>query len=702
MKDLKSKPKNLYSQIAGENQFKMKLSSKAFHIFSNQLYQNKIRAIIRELSCNAMDAHVAAGNSEKPFDIKLPNQLNPYFYIRDYGTGISEEDIFNVFVVVFESTKEDSNDFTGMLGLGSKSPFAYTENFIVTSYQNGVEKTYSCFMDQNKVPTVDKIYEGGTSEENGLKIQFPVSQDDFSNFFSETRYVFETFFDLKPNIYGAEDVLQEIEFKEFLGGKIKKVNHFESTHDAGIYVVQGNISYPVDSSKLSVDFIKNAGIYDLYSVIYICFDIGSVSFVPSREQLEDTSHNRSVINKIINSKELINEIDDIINSEIDKVRTKAQAFRLLASHKYLTGLNCFNYFSKKLIDKGFDLSNFISVDVTGFDVSIKRNPTMAKENRHGHNYKCASLKEDILSFENFTRHSDDIFLFISDIKKGSPACLKYASKSVYGGVFIETKESGDSLNDFLDLTEGIFAKVFRASEVLAEMPEQEKVKRLKPKKLKHEIFVDCPYDTQEQMKSIDNFKIGDDKFVVVFKKGHRYITYGDEGISDQGEWTKFKYIVESIDQNVKVLYSNIRNKDLIKSEYPNAVIFEDFINQYLDSLGEDYLKRFIYPDLYSREYKFCDSLFSKILVDGDYKYKEWFLSRHSDKVLKSIFRLDETRDLISKRMSENILKEIKEYYTENSFVIYHLDHYISFQFSGINEKGKEELIKICEFARLEN
>mgnify|MGYP001258182542 FL=1 len=103
-------------------EFTIKTTAKAFRILSSGLYSDRIKAIIRELSCNAVDAHVMAKNSE-PFLVHLPSNLEPWFSVRDYGIGLSENDVMNLYSTYFESTKTESNDQIGALGLGSKSPF---------------------------------------------------------------------------------------------------------------------------------------------------------------------------------------------------------------------------------------------------------------------------------------------------------------------------------------------------------------------------------------------------------------------------------------------------------------------------------------------------------------------------------------------------------------------------------------------------
>ena len=44
------------SGVKSESKFKIKATGKAFRILSDGLYSDKVRAIIRELSCNAFDS----------------------------------------------------------------------------------------------------------------------------------------------------------------------------------------------------------------------------------------------------------------------------------------------------------------------------------------------------------------------------------------------------------------------------------------------------------------------------------------------------------------------------------------------------------------------------------------------------------------------------------------------------------------------
>jgi HSP90 family molecular chaperone len=100
------------------NQFTIAQTSKMFKILSDSLYSDKVMAVIRELSTNAYDAHVAAGN-KNPFKVILPTQADPTFTVRDYGTGLSQKDMEELYTTYGASNKNDSNDFVGCLGLGS-------------------------------------------------------------------------------------------------------------------------------------------------------------------------------------------------------------------------------------------------------------------------------------------------------------------------------------------------------------------------------------------------------------------------------------------------------------------------------------------------------------------------------------------------------------------------------------------------------
>ena len=102
------------------------------------LYSDITTAIIREYSTNAYDAHVMAGNPN-PIRVTLPSTLNTFFVVEDDGVGMSMDLLRKVYTQFGVSDKRDSNKTNGMLGYGSKSGIAYTNQFSVTSVRDGVK-----------------------------------------------------------------------------------------------------------------------------------------------------------------------------------------------------------------------------------------------------------------------------------------------------------------------------------------------------------------------------------------------------------------------------------------------------------------------------------------------------------------------------------------------------------------------------------
>lgn len=146
-------------QITGDNvktqQFKIQFNAKMSKILSDGLYSDKILAIIRELSTNAYDSHVAAGKATTPFHVTLPSSFNPQFIIEDFGVGLSPEQVNNIYTVYGASDKEDSNTAIGCLGLGSKTPFSYnTRSCTIESRVDGMCYIYSAFIGENGLPTL--------------------------------------------------------------------------------------------------------------------------------------------------------------------------------------------------------------------------------------------------------------------------------------------------------------------------------------------------------------------------------------------------------------------------------------------------------------------------------------------------------------------------------------------------------------------
>ena len=198
------------SGITREAKFTIAASAQAFDILSSKLYTDPQLAIVRELSTNAFDAQVEAGTQDKPFFVHLPNGIEPFFSIRDFGTGLSPEAIMSIYTTYFSSTRNESNDYTGALGLGSKSPFSYTDQFTVTSYYDGTAYTYSAFKSERGEPSIALLMQLPTTELNGVEIKINIKEEDFGAFGTAAAKVYR-FFPVRPEIVGRKVDFPEIE-----------------------------------------------------------------------------------------------------------------------------------------------------------------------------------------------------------------------------------------------------------------------------------------------------------------------------------------------------------------------------------------------------------------------------------------------------------------------------------------------------------
>ena len=301
--------------------FQIAASAKAFRILSSNLYKNKIRAIIRELSCNAVDGHIANGNKGM-FDVTLPGMLDPQFKIRDYGCGMDDDTIMNLYTTYFASTKSDSNDYIGALGLGSKSPFSYTDSFTVVSYFNGTRRAYAAFIKDGE-PTITKVSEAETDEPNGIEITVPVNPQDCAKWKEEARYVFTSFGEIRPKTSLPVDFLPHDK------------NQFEvknSVHGAGVFAIMGNIVYPLPAEMWNQMMIsmsmtnQNTWSRGNQSAFYIRFNLGELDITPSREEL---SLDDDTIQAI---KDCIKKTDDVMSKDLIDEVAEADDIRDLRDH----------------------------------------------------------------------------------------------------------------------------------------------------------------------------------------------------------------------------------------------------------------------------------------------------------------------------------------------------------------------------------
>lgn len=265
---------SVVSGVSESREFSVDLNSHLINTIITGIYSNKIGSPIRELMTNAYDAHREAG-VDRPITVGMPQSLDPEFYVRDYGFSMTHEEVLDTYSVLARSSKRESNDVVGMLGYGSKSPFAYTDSFTVRCYQGGVVRTYGCSIGSNGVPSIHLLNTSTTSDDDGTEVRFPVSPEDLRKFRDEFDRVSLGFDEGAIEVRGH----QLPDLSRYLEGDGWYVQqNRQAGYGSQVYARQGCVLYPVDHSYI------NQYMSPSFRLV-LDFPIGSLTPTDSRESL---------------------------------------------------------------------------------------------------------------------------------------------------------------------------------------------------------------------------------------------------------------------------------------------------------------------------------------------------------------------------------------------------------------------------------
>lgn len=286
-------------------------NGKAFKELISGIYSDKTYAIARELIANAWDAHVLAGNENTPFDLHLPTVFDPTFSIRDYGTSMDHNTVMTLYRTLFRSTKDDpnspdSNKFVGKFGLGSKSPFAYTDAFQLTTFLDGIQRVYDIYFNAG-APMISLFLEVETDEPNGVLITFPVEAKDVDDFARAAARAMEPLV-LRPNLTGRKvDVPERSVLFSGLGWKL-----LDGTFSDVAEALQGTVLYPLRFAS-----IPNCPVHLkplIEAPLRIEFEIGQLDVTTSRENL--SYDDLTTANILTRLEEIVTDIKAKVEAEL--------------------------------------------------------------------------------------------------------------------------------------------------------------------------------------------------------------------------------------------------------------------------------------------------------------------------------------------------------------------------------------------------
>jgi hypothetical protein len=496
MMKLADKTVEIHSRgVASTNQFSIQQSAKMFNILSNSLYSDKVMAVIRELSTNAYDSHIASNNSE-PFHVQLPTSTEPTFRVRDYGTGLSQADMEELYTTYGASNKNTSNDFVGCLGLGSKSPFAYTKSFTTSSYYNGQQFMYVASMDETGVPSLNLLGVFDTAEPNGLEVSFAVKNEDVEEFRKTARRVFH-YFKNKPSLSGS---LQDHSYShrevsvsgeswrvcKLSGDHSRFPNHYH--HNGGIVAIMGNIAYPVKISHIlgekeeqdnsvarwNKTFKKSDHeswkefLQDILSrgqYIELDFGIGELEMDPARENLQYT---KEVIRTLRHkTQEVYLEMKKTLSEKLKSAKTKIEAIQTYNTLGEVTGgwgtgadwtdVDGNVHHIKHNQDLEYKLKNKASMYAIGYKTATYRSRRYVYQTNTV--FYPTIVGQPSYHYYNPNRKTGDVKFFVCDVKSEESAkkiAIKYCNQNdCYAYLLVNTIDHNDVESEFADVIKDV-------------------------------------------------------------------------------------------------------------------------------------------------------------------------------------------------------------------------------------------------------
>lgn len=445
-----------------DTEFKIKATAKAFGILSSGLYSDKILAIVRELACNAYDAHIAAGKREVPIEIKLPTSLDPTFYVKDFGIGLDHAGVTELYTTYFESSKADSNDYIGALGLGSKSPFSYVQTFNVEARFNGTKRMYSAFINEKGVPAISKLGEEKTKDVNGLTVTLATRPSDNEKFKMAAMKAL-MYFDVQPKVIGGGSYFKPFGVKHTVEGNGWKLRESDyNAHMEGAYVVQGLVAYPIDPEILEQHGLSDTGHLVLEQNIDLFVKIGDVEVAASREALSYTKKTIQNLSRIV--EEATKQMRAEIQKAMDKMPSLWDACLLHAQytsygnkmhHLYsvLSGDKPFTYKGKKVDDSfELDLKSIKETMMQVVNVSQYQRGNRGIKIRSGGSWQPTTATASKFSF---SIHSG-MKVLVDDANGG---------KAMLQAYFADDKNLLKSDDTYVLVIKGLSKNVYSASEV---------------------------------------------------------------------------------------------------------------------------------------------------------------------------------------------------------------------------------------------
>jgi hypothetical protein len=263
---------------------------------------------------------------------------------------------------VYNVTTEEDNSYVSDFVLhNSKSPFGYSDSFIVTSYNGGQKRVYSMFKGEEGFPKVALLTEEDSSDPSGLEISIGIKTGDINTFSQAAKEVLQHF-KVKPVITGSPITFRN-ENNILLDGTGWKIyGNQGSRYGRNSLAIMGNVAYPITNSfDGDVREIFNLG-------VEIEFNIGELEVAASREELHDSIKTKATLSK--RATEIHSEILVKCKEKISKAQSLWEA-HILAGELFWDNYDSPLYDFSTLTTAGLEWNGHAVT--RGYEVSLDNN-----------------------------------------------------------------------------------------------------------------------------------------------------------------------------------------------------------------------------------------------------------------------------------------------------------------------------------------
>lgn len=372
-------------------------------ILRSQIYSDKLLAVIREYSTNAADANIEAGNSN-PIDVRLPTIAKPELSFRDFGHGMSDEDVCNTYIKYGSSTKRSSNDYTGCLGIGSKSGFAYGDDFRIVSFTRSHITTWHARIDESKRGTISMVSkEPNINRPTGTEVIVAIRKDDINDCISKAHQFFK-YWRVKPT---CNEKLIDINIIESTDDwalqSFTDANQYRhGRHYGGANLVMGNICYPIDYNQLNIN--NDAGSLAQANSIILYAPLGAVDIAANRESLEYTDRTKNAIVAMTNNMML--DLVSRTNKSVKAATSRVQASITADKYAGLIPNNVFNAIVSKCTWNGLPLISTLRFGKTSIKMHEQQKSWRSSDNVW-RNKSGDAMSTALTKYTNLCVYSDD-------------------------------------------------------------------------------------------------------------------------------------------------------------------------------------------------------------------------------------------------------------------------------------------------------